>query len=106
MYLDLDRFKRENFKYKAFSMILLVILGIVFAPNISISQKDNSNKFVKQLAPEDIRSFDVLYAAETLMSEYDLVNVQSASHTNNRFSYISSVYKNNDGKEGSMKFFL
>lgn len=28
MYLDLDRFKRENFKYKAFSMILLVILGI------------------------------------------------------------------------------
>lgn len=39
MYLDLDRFKRENFKYKAFSMILLVILGIVFAPNISISQK-------------------------------------------------------------------
>lgn len=30
MYLDLDRFKRENFKYKAFSMILLVILGIVF----------------------------------------------------------------------------
>ena len=102
MYLDLDRFKRENFKYKAFSMILLVILGIVF----SISQKDNSNKFVKQLAPEDIRSFEVLYAAETLMSEYDLVNVQSASHTNNRFSYISSVYKNNDGKEGSMKFFL
>ena len=106
MYLDLDRFKRENFKYKAFSMILLVILGIVFAPNISISQKDNSNKFVKQLAPEDIRSFEVLYAAETLMSEYDLVNVQSASHTNNRCSYISSVYKNNDGKEGSMKFFL
>ena len=46
MYLDLDRFKRENFKYKAFSMILLVILGIVFAPNISISQKDNSKNLL------------------------------------------------------------
>lgn len=99
--MNLDNVKREYFKYKVCSMILLIFLGIMFASNASMHSTNHySNNFVEQLNPEDINTFEVLYTAEVLFVDYNLSNVQCISHVdNNKHAYIISVYKNTNGKK-------
>ena len=100
MGFDLDKFEREYFKFKVLCLLLPIFLVVVIGIHNPVSEdKYDQNRFVEQLDPEDIHSFEVLYGAETLLEEYDLLDVQYIEGSDTEYSYISSVYEDINGRE-------
>ncbi|MBQ2879204.1 MAG: hypothetical protein IJE27_00760, partial [Anaerotignum sp.] len=100
--MNLDNYKKVRFKYKVCSLLLLVILGIIFASKNPVSLEDSlSNKFEEQLGTKAIEIFENLYAAESLHENYNLFDVQFAERSENNidYAYITSIYTNDTNEK-------